>query len=75
MTLKNFKEAQKAVGFYQGGERPKGDFYASPPIAVEKLLEVEKFGNVILEPCCGNGVISKVLESNNYKVISRDLYD
>lgn len=73
--LKNFKEAQKAVGHYTGGERPKGDFYATPPSAVEALLSVEKFGHTVLEPCCGNGAISKVLEAHQYNVISRDLHD
>lgn len=72
--MSDFKEAQKIVGFCSG-ERPKGDFYASPPIAVEKLLDYESFGNLVLEPCCGNGAISRVLISKGYNVISRDLYD
>ena len=72
--LKNFKDAQRAVGFY-GGERIKGDFYSTPPIAVEGLLSNESFGETILEPCCGNGSISEYLIGRGYKVISRDLYD
>jgi len=75
MTLNNFKEAQKAVGFYQGGERPKGDFYATPASAVEALLNAEKFGSTILEPCCGNGAISNVLINHKFDVISRDIND
>lgn len=73
--LKNFKEAQKAVGFYQGGSRPKGDFYATPRSAVIALLDKEHFGNSVIEPCCGNGAISKVLAEKGHEVISRDLYD
>lgn len=76
--LKDFKEAQKAVGFYhyrEDEDRPKGDFYATPDVAVEKLLGTVKFGETILEPCCGNGVVSTILENHGYKVTSRDLYD
>lgn len=72
--LKNSKEAQKAVGFYKGGERPKGDFYATPPVAVTKLLNHEQFGTLVLEPCCGNGAIAEIL-SHDHTVIARDLYD
>lgn len=74
MTLKDFREAQKAVGFTQG-ERPKGDFYATPEIAITTLLANEQFGETVMEPCCGNGAVSKVLEGAGYKVISRDLND
>lgn len=73
--LKNSKEAQKAVGFYKGGERPKGDFYATPPVAVAKLLDREPFGTLVLEPCCGNGAIAEVLIARGHAVISRDLHD
>lgn len=74
MTLKDYKEAQKAVGFTQGN-RPKGDFYATPEIAVTSLLSREKFGQTILEPCCGNGAVAKVIEAAGHKVVARDLYD
>ena len=59
------KSAAKMTGFAQG-ERPKGDFYATPPIAVESLLQVESFSGKILEPCCGNGAVSKVLIEHGY---------
>ncbi|MFA6711207.1 MAG: hypothetical protein WCS33_00675 [Candidatus Caldatribacteriota bacterium] len=49
------------------------DFYETPKYAVDKLLEVEKFEGTILEPCSGNGAISKVLEASGYQVISSDL--
>lgn len=39
------------------------------------LLEQETFSPLILEPCCGQGHISKVLEAHGHKVISQDLYD
>lgn len=57
-------------------EREENDFYATPPIATEKLLSIFNLNKniTILEPCCGKGHISKILEKNNYKVISHDLY-
>lgn len=56
-------------------DREANDFYATPPYAVEKLLELEDFSPLILEPCCGAGHISKVLEAHGHTVISQDLYD
>ena len=46
-----------------------------PPQAVEQLLELEEFAHLILEPCCGEGHISKVLLAHGHDVISQDLYD
>ena len=56
-------------------EREENDFYATPPIATEALLKIIDLDkNIpILEPCCGKGHISKILEKNNFKVISNDL--
>ena len=56
-------------------EREKNDYYATEPKATELLLELETFSSRILEPACGEGHISKVLESNGYEVISSDLID
>ena len=56
-------------------ERPHEDYYATPPIAVEKLLEVEKFNHYIWEPACGEGHVSEVLKKHGYDVISTDLID
>jgi hypothetical protein len=61
--------------FGKYSNKPKGEFYATPEIAIQKLLEVEKFGRKILEPCCGDGAISRVLEEQGYDVTSRDLHD
>lgn len=56
-------------------ERNENDFYATSPKAVELLLQKEKFYKKVLEPCCGEGHISKVLLRRGYEVISSDLYD
>lgn len=61
-------------------QRAAGDYYTTDPTAVEQFVKhLEKSGlitgNVIWEPACGCGNISKVLESLEYDVISTDLYD
>ena len=56
-------------------KRQTRDYYATSPEATKLLLKAEKFNNKILEPCCGEGYISKVLEGKGYEVISTDLYD
>lgn len=56
-------------------EREKHDFYATEPKAVEMLLELEDFDRFVLEPACGKGHISKVLENKGYEVTSSDLID
>jgi len=49
------------------------DFYQTPTWATKKLLEYEKFEGDILEPCCGSGAISIVLENADYEVYSGDI--
>ena len=56
-------------------EREATDFYSTDPDCVKDLLKLEQFENKILEPCCGSGNISKVLEEAGHEVISTDLYD
>jgi uncharacterized protein YcaQ len=54
-------------------EREHLDFYASDPQALELLLEQETFNNHILEPACGDGVLSEVLKKHGYQVDSYDI--
>ena len=53
----------------------ENDYYATEPIAMEKLCDVFKFNHYIWEPACGEGHLSKVLEARGYDVISTDLID
>ena len=53
----------------------RNDFIRTPPNITEALLKYEKFNGTILEPCCGDGAISKVLEAHKYKVVSSDKYN
>lgn len=56
-------------------ERQKEDYYATDPICVDELLQAEQFQHNILEPCCGEGHISKELVKRGYNVVSSDLID
>lgn len=49
------------------------DFYETPTWATEELLKRERFEGTILEPACGLGAISKVLENDGYTVRSQDI--
>lgn len=51
------------------------DFYPTPTWATEALIDVEKFTGRILEPACGDGAMSTVLEKTGLQVTSTDLYD
>lgn len=57
------------------GARSNTDFYATPPEAVEMLLELENFQNPIWECACGAGHISEVLRNHGFKVRSTDKYN
>ena len=56
-------------------ERQREDYYATEPKATEWLCKLERFEGRILEPSCGEGHMSRVLEAAGYEVVSRDLVD
>jgi hypothetical protein len=53
----------------------KNDFVQTPKYVTEALLANESFEGSILEPCCGAGAISTILQSKGYQVISSDKND
>lgn len=61
-------------GFHNFSEhdREKRDFYATNPIALEKLFQYETFKNV-WECACGNGHLSKVLIRHGIHARSSDI--
>ena len=73
----NYNSIYKTIGAsnHTEAEREEHDYYATSPIAVKLLCEIETFSHDILEPCCGEGHISKVLEEHGYNVESMDLID
>lgn len=54
-------------------DRAELDFYATDPIAVEKLIEKEDLNKQIWECACGNGHLSQRLINNGYSVFSSDI--
>ncbi len=73
----NSKTAYRRIGAsnHSESERETNDFYATEPKALELLLELEKFDDLVWEPACGKGHLSEVLIKNGYIVISTDLID
>src|ERR1017187_9432499 len=65
--------AHRIIGF--GKDRSLHDFYPTPRIAIESLLERETFSGPIWEPASGSGAISTVLSEYGYDVISTDLFE
>jgi hypothetical protein len=51
------------------------DLYETPPVAVERLLKVERLPEFIWEPACGPGAIARVLRAAGHRVIATDLVD
>lgn len=68
----NTRLAQSIVGTNNDGGRPRMDFYPTPERGTLGLLKVESFNGSIWECACGDGAMSKVLETNGYTVISSD---
>ena len=56
-------------------EREKDDYYATDPIAIDKLLSVETPQNRIWECACGGGHLSERLTEKGFYVYSSDLVD
>lgn len=54
-------------------DRADYDLYATPPLAVEMLLEKESFNNKILEPAAGLNHITNVLLNHGYYVFASDI--
>ena len=49
------------------------EYYATPPAAVDMLMELEEISTLVLEPFCGGGHISRTLEAHKRHVVSTDL--
>ena len=56
-------------------KRELNDYYATDPIAIDKLLTVEKPYDYIWECACGEGHLSKRLMEKGFSVFSSDIVD
>ena len=56
-------------------EREADDYYATDPIAIDKLLSVERPNTNIWECACGAGHLSERLKQHGYSVYSTDIVE
>lgn len=56
-------------------DREKDDFYATDPIAIDKLLSVETPSEYVFECCAGNGHLAKRLQEKGHRVLTNDLIE
>lgn len=56
-------------------ERESNDFYATDPIAIDKLVKVIQLPRKVWECACGTGCLSDRLMDFGHEVISTDLVD
>lgn len=70
--MKTLQGGQLAGGNPTRG-RVEDDFYATPPEATEALLKVEDVVYPALEPACGQGHISKLIDDSS--LVSTDLVE
>lgn len=56
-------------------ERESNDFYATDPIAIDKLVKVIQLPRKIWECACGTGCLSDRLKDFGHDVVSTDLVD
>ena len=56
-------------------EREQDDYYATDPVAIDKLLAAETPHKRIWECACGAGHLSERLEQHGYEVYSTDIRD
>lgn len=54
-------------------EREENDYYATDPIAIDKLLTIEKPNHIILECACGEGHLAKILHQKGFEVYASDI--
>ena len=60
---------------HANSERAKQDFYATDPLAIDKLASKFDIPHIVLEPCCGQGHLSKRLKELGHEVWSYDIVD
>ncbi|MBA8798285.1 hypothetical protein FHW77_001991 [Agrobacterium sp. RC10-4-1] len=65
-----------AVGTASATKEERGpNLYETPPEAMFTLLALEEFTACVLEPACGRGAISRMLEAFHYGVVLADIND
>jgi len=75
--MSNIRKVFSTLGAsnHSKNEREENDYYATDPRAVQMLFDLEQFDNYILEPCCGQGHLSKAMEEMGKTVLSSDIIE
>jgi hypothetical protein len=74
--LKRAANLRAAVGTDSATAAERGNnLYETPPEAMRTLLSFMRFSKCVLEPACGKGAISRMLEDAGYEVELADLVD
>lgn len=73
----NFRSVFTTLGAsnHTDGERQKDDYYATDPLAIDKLREVFSIPQYVWECACGAGHLSDRLIADGHNVLSTDLVD
>jgi len=71
----NGKSIYKTIGAsnHTDKERAENDYYATDPIAIDKLLSVEKLSYMVWECACGAGHLSNKLREHHHMVLESDI--
>ena len=71
----NVNSVWKTLGAsnHTDNEREQDDYYATDPVAIDKLLTVEKPHNFIWECACGGGHLSERLSEHGFDVFNSDI--
>lgn len=56
-------------------DRQSEDYYATSPLAIDKLASKFEIPKKVLEPCCGEGHLSERLKELGHEVWSYDIVD
>ena len=56
-----------------GYDRRENDFYPTPAWVTEALLSSVTLRGPVWEPCCGDGVMARVIEESGQSVVASDL--
>lgn len=70
------RAVKHAIGTRTATREERGNnLYETPPEGMAVLLGLEEFLPLVLEPSCGRGAISRVLEAAGHEVMLTDLVD
>lgn len=77
MNEHKFNQQARIIGAQTSSSdsRAEHDFYATEPIAAEKLVEIENLSYNIWEPACGMGHLAEPLIKAGHRVLCTDLID